>query len=681
MGAENLRVLARRRRVADNPGAMQASAGVHCRVLGPARVTVNGADAPPELLWRKHLALLVYLARSPRRSRTREHLVGVLWSDRDEKQARHSLSEALRVFRRIVGEDHIQADVDQVRLGPDAVVLDCDRFTELYAHGDWAGAAALVEGEFLEGLSIPEANEFESWLGAERAIWRAQGLDALVQHAEALLASGDAPAAARAALRARTFDPASEAVARTAMRALALAGDRAAALHIAEDLTTSLREQLATAPGPETVRLIERIRDARVGRRVLAAPQAARPRPPLVGRGAELAALAAAWERTKHGRGQLVIVEGEPGEGKTRLIDELTARARLDGAAVAAARAVPGDEQTPWSAVTGLIAAGLGDAPGLAGAPPGALAALGALDTELGARFRATSAPGPISTGVERGTSPPDPLSTVVERGNARSLPMAEAVSAAVLAAAEERSILLGVDDAQWIDPATLAILPALARDTARRRVMLLFGVARGSPEGGRLDDLRARLGRDLEGEVIRLGRLDSGALRALVTWALPSYTGEDTERLVRRLDRDTAGIPLLAVALLEAVANGFKLAAEAPAWPSPKRTLVDSLPNDLPPAAVGVVCQRFRQLTPPAQQVLGAAAALAERAGAAELARATRLDRPTVEQALDLLEWERWLVADARGYVFAAPIARGILLQEMITPGQARRYRENLAT
>ena len=638
--------------VPDNPGAMPASAGVHCRVLGPARVTVNGADAPPELLWRKHLALLVYLARSPRRSRTREHLVGVLWSDRDEKQARHSLSEALRVFRRVVGDDHIQADVDQVRLGPDAVLLDCDRFAELYAHGDWAGAAALVEGEFLEGLSIPEANEFESWLGGERAMWRAQGLDALVKHAEGLLARGDAPAAARAALRARTFDPVSEAAARTALRALALAGDRAAALRIAEDLTSALREQLDTAPAPETVRLIERIRDARVGRRVLAAPQAARPRPPLVGRGAELAVLAAAWERAKQGRGQLVIVEGEPGEGKTRLIDELTARARLDEAAVAAARAVPGDQQTPWSAVTGLIAAGLGDAPGLAGAPPGALAALGALDAELAARFRAPSPP----------------------------LPMAEAVSAAALAAAAERPLLLTLDDAQWIDPATLAVLPALARDTARRRVMLLFGVARGSPEGGRLDDLRARLGRDLEGEAIRLGRLDSGALRALVTWALPSYTGEDTERLVRRLDRDTAGIPLLAVALLEAVASGFKLAAEAPAWPSPKRTLVDSLPNDLPPAAVGVVCQRFRQLTPPAQQVLGAAAALAERAGAAELARATRLDRPTVDQALDLLEWERWLVADARGYVFAAPIARSILLQEMITPGQARRYRENLA-
>src|SRR5207302_1862515 len=152
---------------------MSRPAGVYCRVLGPVQVTVAGADAPPELLWRKHVALLVYLARSPRRRRTREHLVGLLWSDRDEKQARHSLSEALRVFRRALGDDQVQADVDQIGLGADGVTLDCDRFAELYARGDWPGAAALVEGDFLEGLSIPDASQFEDWLGGERVRRRA----------------------------------------------------------------------------------------------------------------------------------------------------------------------------------------------------------------------------------------------------------------------------------------------------------------------------------------------------------------------------------------------------------------------------------------------------------------------------------------------------------------------------
>ncbi len=91
----------------------------------------------------------------------------------------------------------------------------------------------------------------------------------------------------------------------------------------------------------------------------------------------------------------------------------------------------------------------------------------------------------------------------------------------------------------------------------------------------------------------------------------------------------------------------------------------------------MGVVCLRYRALSEAAQQALGAAAALDERVDAVRLARATGLDRVSLEQALDALEWERWLVADARGYVFTAPIERAVLLQEMITPGQVRRYLE----
>ncbi len=628
-------------------GAMPS---LHCRVLGPVRVTVAGADAPAELLWRKHVALLVYLARSPRKSRTREHLIGLLWSDRDQRQARHSLSEALRVLRRALGDERLLADVDQVRLAADAVTLDCDRFAELCERSEWATAAGLVDGEFLEGLAIPEANDFENWLAAERALWRAQALEALVQGIAADLARGDAAAGARVGLRAVALDRTSEPAARAAMRALTLAGDRAAALRVADELAQALHETLGAEVSDETARLVARIRDARVGRRVVAAPPDARPRPPLVSRRVELAMLTAAWQRARGGRGQVVIVEGEPGEGKTRLIEELVAHARLDDASVATARAVPAEQQAEWSALSGLLAGGLGDAPGLAGAPPGALAGLAVLDGDLRTRFRAAAPPAAVG----------------------------DALGAAVRAVATERPLLIALDDVQWSDAATLAALPALARDTAARRVLLLLGVSRGSPESERLNELRARLGRDLEGAVVRVGRFDAAALGELVRWALPQYEADEAERLTRRVERDTGGLPLLAVAMLEAVAAGFAPAPDAPAWPSPNRTLVDSLPGDLPPTIVGVVCRRYRALSEAAQLTLGAAAALEERVDAGRLARATGLDRPSLEQALDTLEWERWLVADARGYVFTAPIERAVLLQEMITPGQARRYRAN---
>src|SRR5256885_17118422 len=103
--------------------------------------------------------------------------------------------------------------------------------------------------------------------------------------------------------------------------------------------------------------------EGRGGGGVVGAPRAARPRPPLCGRGAELAALAAAWERARSRRGQLLLVEGEPGEGKTRLIDELVARARLDDATVAVARTGAADPGKSWAAVAGPLSAGPREAP------------------------------------------------------------------------------------------------------------------------------------------------------------------------------------------------------------------------------------------------------------------------------------------------------------------------------
>lgn len=626
---------------------------VSVSVLGPARITVSGAPAPAELLWRKHLALLVYLARSPRRARTREHLIGLLWSERDDKAARHSLSEALRVFRRVLGDTQVRADVDQVAIEAGAVSLDCDELVARSDAQDWAAAAALVQGDFLEGLSVADANEFETWLGAERLAWRARCVEVLIRHCEVLLAAGDMAAAQSAALRALTLEPTAEPAARAAMRALALVGDRAAALELADRLTAELRERLGTAPAPETRRLVERIREARVGRRVVASPGGARARPPLIGRREPMARLIGAWDGVRGGNGACVLIEAEPGEGKTRLLEELLDRARLDDATVASCRAVPADASVPWSGLSGLLTGGLDAAPGVAGAPPAALAALAILDPELAGRASEAS-----------GIEPP------------------RAFAALVRATAAEQPVLLSLDDAHDLDAATTGALPQLVRDLADRPVLF---VVSSVPGGGSrrlewVDSLRAHLGRELRGAAIRLDRLDAAALSELARWALPRYGEEEIARLVRRLERDSAGIPLLAAAMLEAVVDGFRLSTEAPAWPSVRRTLVDTLPGDLPPAVVGAICLEFNRLPPMAQEVLAAAAALGDRVRAATLARATGLDQSSVDQALDRLEWDRWLTAESRGYAYAAPIARAVLLQEMVKPGRAARYRQAAA-
>jgi hypothetical protein len=139
----------------------------------------------------------------------------------------------------------------------------------------------------------------------------------------------------------------------------------------------------------------------------------------------------------------------------------------------------------------------------------------------------------------------------------------------------------------------------------------------------------------------------------------------------------DSGGAPLLVEALLQAVRSGLELELDAAAWPPPSRTLTATLPGPLPDAVAAAIRLVFRELGPDAQRVGAAAAALGERVTAPELALATELPAPAVEQALDELERRGWVLWDARGYSFAAHLTAEVVARDLLTPGQRRRIRE----
>jgi len=76
---------------------------------------------------------------------------------------------------------------------------------------------------------------------------------------------------------------------------------------------------------------------------------------------------------------------------------------------------------------------------------------------------------------------------------------------------------------------------------------------------------------------------------------------------------------------------------------------------------------------------VLAAASVLEDRVTPDRLARAVELPRAEADDALDELEWQRWLVSEARGYGFAARIVRQVIARDMVTAGQRRRIAERL--
>src|SRR5260370_33226465 len=82
---------------------------------GAVEVSVSGATAPRPLTWNKHVALLIYLARSPKRVRTREHLIGLLWSEKPQWPAGGSLNEAVRILRQSIGSS-LECDATPLQL-------------------------------------------------------------------------------------------------------------------------------------------------------------------------------------------------------------------------------------------------------------------------------------------------------------------------------------------------------------------------------------------------------------------------------------------------------------------------------------------------------------------------------------------------------------------------------------
>jgi DNA-binding SARP family transcriptional activator len=91
--------------------------------LGTPTATVEGGGAK-DLLWRRNLGLLVYLALSPRYTRSREHLIGVFWPEKPQDKAAHSLNEALRRCRATLGAGRIVTEAGRIALNPRGMSVD-----------------------------------------------------------------------------------------------------------------------------------------------------------------------------------------------------------------------------------------------------------------------------------------------------------------------------------------------------------------------------------------------------------------------------------------------------------------------------------------------------------------------------------------------------------------------------
>ena len=495
-------------------------------------------DGEPVALSRPHRRLLAYLALHPG-PHERDALAARFWPDLPS--ARANLRTAVWTLRRSLGDDAVHATRTTVALVPascdvneiDATAFDAEPCPEL--DDDWAGVAR-----------------------AEHRRRRVASLDARAA------AAGDPAEAVRWSARRCALTPLDEPAHRALIERLAAAGDRAGALVTGRDLARRMRVELGVGPAPATRALLARLSGPAGG-----GPGGGAGLPPMFGRGPELGALTAAWSAARTGHGQVVLVTGEAGIGKTRLVRELARRADNAGARVAVGAGLDVGGEAPlamWHELARALVAAVPAPPERAGWP-----------TELG-----RLAPD-LTHALGRRQAPPAVAAPELER-----LRVFDAVLRLVEWAAAGRPVLLVAEDVHRADRASLALCAHIGRRLAGLPVLFVL-TRRDRPVRPDADALLADLaGRGLDVAEVELGPLRhrelAEAVRSAAGAALP---GPVVDRVVAAAD----GNPLLAVETARAAAAGSNAAppslravvrAALGGLPEPARALAEAL------AAVG---------------------------------------------------------------------------------------------
>ncbi|ADJ49854.1 LuxR family transcriptional regulator fused with ATPase domain [Amycolatopsis mediterranei S699] len=336
----------------------------------------------------------------------------------------------------------------------------------------------------------------------------------------------------------------------------------------------------------------------------------------LIGRDGELSRLAGWVHDVADGRGRAVLVDGEPGIGKSTLVQAACAIATRAGC---------------------QVFRGAGDELGQA------LPLLPLLDA-----LRITGSASDPRRGAIAGLLQGD-------TGRGKGADLAAAAAEQLLALVDELChtgpVVLVVDELQWADRATVAVWGRLAR-SVRQLPLLLVGVLRPVP---RRDDVRALRRIVGPAERLRVGRLTEPAALELVAELAGGKPGDELARLAD----GAAGNPLYLTELLGALTRSSCLAvdeagiAELTGGPTP-----DSLPE--------AIADRLGFLPEPTRTVLRTAALLGVGFSVADLTIVAEAELTVLLAALDEARAAGVLVAAGDDLAFRHPLIRQALYDEL---------------
>jgi DNA-binding SARP family transcriptional activator len=233
------------------------------RTFGGLALYRSGADGLPVVgaaTQRRPLAVLAVLAAAGARGVTRDRLVLRLWPESEPERARNVLKQTLYALRRDLNEPKLVTGAVELVLNSAVITSDVGEFEAAIDNGEFARAAALYTGPFVDGVYLNDAPEFERWAADERRRLERRALSALRTLANDATRRNDRTGAVSWWRRLAEIDPADSRVTANLMAALAATRDRAGALQAARAHERFMRAEFEAPIDPVVSALADEIR-------------------------------------------------------------------------------------------------------------------------------------------------------------------------------------------------------------------------------------------------------------------------------------------------------------------------------------------------------------------------------------------------------------------------------------
>jgi DNA-binding SARP family transcriptional activator len=516
----------------------QRGLSLYLRTLGVSEIETSKGVVT---LSTREAALLAYVSRKPLSRATRSELIACFWPTAESGKARHSLSQLLYALRNRVPDIPLIASAEHVVV----VALDTDllAINREVAAGNKPAALSCYKGRFLSNDDL-SSNKLRDWRDeVEEEI--ALTVSDVLQEQSHVCAMADLPGIIQLSELLLTVHPHLIGAHIALIEATARTGELRKAERIYQSIAQSDADYAATLPPLTSFRA-----------RSAASPETHSV--PFSGRDGELRSLLECWDRTLSGDGQVVVLLGEPGIGKTRLADQFLRRVAIRGGAVWIANCCSATQRLTYSVVNELIQEHV---------DPSTMSwrALPQVEHEDGTLMHLT----------ERF---PDEYRHR----------LTESLTSYMISRSKEQPHAILVDDAQWADEYTALLIAYWAYRLRQERVMIVLTVRTHEAEPPP-DWILSDLGRPLR---LSLGRISVAAAETIVSAFERHHDVAFARTLKDAVLWQSGGRPFL---LLEALAS---LLSDEPA--SRLQNVALSEP------AESLLLRRFRNLERDAADVVG---------------------------------------------------------------------------